>query len=120
MDAFPVHAPTLVLRRHGFQVRPNPPHRSAGIEGRPMKLARPLPALAAAVLVWPASAGAHANLVRSVPADGAVVAHAPREVRLVFDDIMRPLPGANAVRNGGGPVLRGRRRRRSARVLVFP
>ena len=86
-----------------------------------MKLARPLLALAAAAsLAWPSAAAAHANLVRSHPADGAVLDRAPKEVRLVFDDTVRPAEGAKAVRNGDGSVLGGKERRLGSRVLLVP
>jgi copper transport protein len=86
-----------------------------------MRLARSsflVAALAAAA--WPAAAAAHANLLRSQPANGAVLAHAPTEVRLVFDDTVRPLGGAKAVRNGDGSILGGKERRLGSRVLVVP
>jgi copper transport protein len=86
-----------------------------------MKLA--LLSLAATTIValaLPASAAAHATLVRSTPSDGAVLPKAPREVRLVFDDVVRPLGGAEAVRNRGGSVIAGRETLVSARVLVLP
>src|SRR5438067_9376938 len=91
----------------------NPTSASAGIERpKPMKIARPLLALAAAAsLAWPSAAAAHANLVRSQPADGAVLDRAPKEVRLDFDDTVRPAGGAKAVRNGDGSVLGGKERR---------
>jgi len=86
-----------------------------------MKLACPVIVLATAtVLAWPATAAAHANLVRSEPADGAVLDRAPKEVRLVFDDTVRPVGGAKAVRNGDGSVLGGKERRLGSRILVVP
>jgi len=38
----------------------------------------------------PSAVWAHATLVRSAPADGAVLAEAPREVRLWFDENISP------------------------------
>jgi copper transport protein len=67
-----------------------------------------LVAVLALALVWPASAGAHAFLVRSEPAAGSGVVAAPRVVRLFFDEGVRPAPGIKVVRNGGGSVLAGR------------
>src|SRR5439155_24657210 len=54
------------------------------------------------------------------PADGAVLDRAPKEVRLVFDDTVRPAGGAKAVRNGDGSVLGGKERRLGSRLLVVP
>jgi copper transport protein len=75
---------------------------------------------AAALLLAPASAWAHASLVRTEPGNGAVLAHAPVEVRVVFDDVVRAGPGIAAIRNGGGSVLAGRGHVAGARTLVIP
>ncbi len=71
------------------------------------KVKRVLPAVAFLALALPAAASAHANLVLTEPASGAVVARAPAVVRVVFDDVVRVGPGIEAVRNGGGSVLGG-------------
>ncbi|HEY2354741.1 MAG TPA: copper resistance protein CopC [Gaiellaceae bacterium] len=71
------------------------------------KLQRALVAVALLALALPAAAAAHANLVRTDPANGAVLAQAPSAVRVVFDDVVRVGPGIEAVRNGGGSVLGG-------------
>jgi copper transport protein len=71
------------------------------------KVKRVLSAVALVALALPATASAHANLVRTDPASGAVVARAPAVVRVVFDDAVRVGPGVEAVRNGGGSVLGG-------------
>jgi copper transport protein len=55
----------------------------------------------------PQAAQAHAYLVLSSPADGAVLAKAPRSVRLAFSDSIRPADGNAVVLNGGGSVLEG-------------
>src|SRR5919201_1633851 len=76
-----------------------------------MEAVRTRHALAVAALVAlaaPAAAFAHANLVRLKPANGVVLATAPTAVRVFFDDAIRPGPGVEAVRNGGGSVLAGR------------
>src|SRR5919198_4161929 len=78
-------------------------------------LALALPAAAA----FPASALAHAYLLRVVPPDRAVLAKAPRELRLVFDEPVTPASGTAAVRNGGGSVLGGRPRA-VGKELVIP
>jgi copper transport protein len=74
----------------------------------------------AALLLAPASAWAHANLLRTEPGNGAVLAHSPAEVRVTFDDIVRAGPGIAAIRNGGGSVLAGRARMDGTRTLVIP
>ncbi len=70
-------------------------------------LKRVLPVVVAAALALPGAAAAHANLVRTDPASGAVLARSPRDVRVVFDDVVRVGPGNEAVRNGGRSVLGG-------------
>jgi copper transport protein len=71
--------------------------------------------LAFVALAAPAGAAAHATLIRTVPADGAVLANAPRVVRVEFDDSVRVNDGNAAVSNttsasilGGRPVAHGR------------
>jgi methionine-rich copper-binding protein CopC len=71
-------------------------------------------------LAVPGSAWAHATLVRTVPADGAVLDRAPAEVRVVFDDVVRVGPGVAAIRNSGGTVLAGKARVEGGRTLVIP
>jgi copper transport protein len=69
-----------------------------------------------------ASAAAHANLVRTEPGAGTVLAQGPLEVRLIFDDAIRPIAGIQAIRNGGPSVLRGQPHTApgSSRVLEVP
>jgi copper transport protein len=74
---------------------------------------------ALAALLLPAAASAHAYLIGSQPADRAVLATAPREVRLEFTEGVRPAPGIEVVRNGGGSVLAGPVRSQG-RDLVLP
>jgi copper transport protein len=50
-------------------------------------------------LIAPASAAAHATLISTTPADGAVLARAPQTVRVQFDDTIRIAPGNAAVSN---------------------
>ena len=75
------------------------------ITGVPVVRAACLAALV--VLLVPAAASAHAYLIGSKPADRAVLVTAPREVRLEFSEGVRPGPGIEVVRNGGGSVLAG-------------
>jgi copper transport protein len=71
-------------------------------------------------LVLPAAAWGHATLIRTVPANGAVLAHSPATVRIVFDDVVQRGPGIEAVRNGGASVLDGKPRIAGGRTLVLP
>jgi copper transport protein len=73
-----------------------------------------------AALLLPAAAWGHATLVRTVPASGAVVVHAPATVRIVFDDVVQRGPGIEAVRNGGASILDGKPRIEGGRTLVLP
>jgi copper transport protein len=73
-----------------------------------------------AALLAPASAWAHASLVRTDPANGAVLARSPSVVRVVFDDVVRAGPGIAAIRNGGVSILRGTARVEGRRTLVVP
>lgn len=59
-------------------------------------------------------------MIRTVPANGAVVPHAPASVRVVFDDVVQRGPGIEAVRNRGGSILDGSPRIEGGRTLVLP
>ena len=69
--------------------------------------------------VFPPFAQAHARLVHSAPASGAVLARAPASVVLLYDDDVSVGPGNEVVRNGGGSVLAGRPKA-AGRLLVLP
>jgi len=71
-----------------------------------------------AALAVPTAAWAHANVVRTVPANGAVLAHGPTAVTIVFDEPVRVGPGIEAIRNGGASILAGRPRVEGARLIV--
>src|SRR6185295_15056339 len=93
--------------------------RSGTVVPRMRFLALSLAVVAAAVLA--PSASAHAILLHSDPADGAVLARGPGAVRLVFDNGVRAAAGSRAIRNGGGSVLAGAPRvEGGGRVLVLP
>jgi copper transport protein len=85
---------------------------------------RRLSSLAAVLLALavPAAASAHARLVGSKPADGAVLATPPGDVRLLFDDEIRPAGGDLAVDSRGRSVLAGPAHRLAGnnRALVVP
>jgi copper transport protein len=71
-------------------------------------------------LAVPGAAWAHATVVRTEPANGVVLARAPAQVRVVFDDVVRVGPGVAAIRNGGGSVLAGHAKVEGGRTLVIP
>jgi copper transport protein len=62
-------------------------------------------AVLTAALVSAAPAGAHAFLKRSEPPAGAVLPTPPHEVRLIFDEPVRPAPGIDVIRGGAGSVV---------------
>ena len=64
-------------------------------------------AVLAAALVLPAAAGAHAFLKESQPASGSTVSPSRREVRLIFDEGVKPAPGIKVLRGGGQSVVAG-------------
>jgi len=90
--------------------------------GRMRRLALALGAALVGLAAVPPAARAHAYLVRTSPADGAVLVAAPRSVRLAFSDSIRPADGNAVVLNGGGSVLEGPARVEPglSRVLVLP
>jgi copper transport protein len=73
-----------------------------------------------AALVLPVSASAHARLVRTSPANGAVLAKPPGAIRVVFDDVVTRGGGIEAIRNGGGSILAGQARVVGGNELVLP
>jgi copper transport protein len=76
--------------------------------------------LAFVALAAPAGASAHATLLRTIPANGSVVAHAPRVVRIEFDDAVRARSGNAAVSNAtSASILRGKAAAHG-RSLVLP
>jgi copper transport protein len=83
-------------------VRPRPKER--GVLRRPGILAA---CVAVAAVAAPA-ASAHARLLDTSPRDRKVLVHAPKEVRLRFDEPVRVLGGMKAVRNFGPSVLAGK------------
>ena len=62
---------------------------------------------------------AHSRPLGSTPANGAVLATAPREVIVRFDDTIVVAAGAAAIRHGDGSVLAGAQRT-AGRTVVVP
>jgi len=83
-------------------------------------VARALAVLVLAALVVPAVAAAHARLVRTVPADGAVLAHRPLVVRVEFDDTVRSASGNAVVANDSQRSVLAGRVAVQGRVVVLP
>ena len=99
------------------RIRPASGRDNGGVTVRRVRRLVLVAAVVAAAL--PATARAHAILVRSMPADRAVLARPPADVRLVFNDRVTAGPHIEAIRNDGGSVLDGRARARG-NVLVVP
>ena len=79
---------------------------------------RAIAVLALVALVAPASAMAHATLIRTTPADLSVLDGSPRVVRVEFDDTVHVASGNAAVSNdSGSSVLDGRPRAASSVAL---
>lgn len=84
------------------------------------RLLLPIASLAAAGVLAP-QAFAHAKLVSTSPRDDAILASAPAEVRVRFDDAIHAGPGNEVVSNSGGSVLAGPPRvSAGGRELVLP
>jgi copper transport protein len=71
-------------------------------------------------LAAPAGAAAHASLLRTVPADGAVLDRAPSLVRVEFDDGVKVAPGNAAVANATGASVLSGKPHTSGHVLTLP
>ena len=99
-------------------------HRTGRLPGpfrvpsRRVKRAAALFALLA--LAAPSAAAAHATLVRTSPANGAVLTHAPRSVRVFFDDTVRAGKHNAAVANRTGASVLAGKPRAAGRVLTIP
>jgi copper transport protein len=83
-------------------------------------VARALAVLVLAALVAPAAAAAHARLLHTVPADGAVVARAPHRVLVAFDDTVHVSSGNAAVANTSRRSVLAGPARAHGRILTLP
>ena len=86
---------------------------------RRLRAAGSAAAVALAALTLAPAALAHARPLETTPANGAVLAAAPREVVVRFDAAVVAASGAAAIRNGGGSVLAGPERA-AGRTAVLP
>ena len=75
--------------------------------------------VAAAALVLPAAAFAHAGLVKTKPANRAARSTGPARVTVSFNEPVHVGPGNKVVRSGGGSVLAGKPET-SGNALVLP
>jgi copper transport protein len=76
--------------------------------------------LVLAALAAPAGAAAHATLLRTLPANGAVLGRAPTAVRVVFDDRVRVAPGNAAVANTTASSVLAGSARTTGDDLILP
>jgi copper transport protein len=81
---------------------------------------RTIVVFAVAALIAPASAAAHATLIRTVPANGAVLARSPQSVRVEFDDSVHVAPGNAAVTNDTNSSVLGGPPRVAGHELIIP
>jgi copper transport protein len=84
------------------------------------RTARLLIVCALAALAAPAAAWAHATLVRTNPANGAVLAHAPRTIVVTFDDTVRVGSGNAAVANATSTAVTNGHAQAHGRTLTIP
>ena len=75
---------------------------------------------ALAALAAPAAASAHATLLRTTPANGAVLAHAPRAIVVFFDDTVRAGSGNAAVANATNTSITAGHATAHGRTLTIP
>ena len=85
-----------------------------------MRVRIALVAAAALALLAPAGAFAHATLVRTSPANGAVLANPPRAVTVFFDDTVRVAGGNAAVANATGDSVIAGKATAHGRKLTIP
>ncbi|MDP9285048.1 MAG: copper resistance protein CopC/CopD, partial [Actinomycetota bacterium] len=71
-------------------------------------------------LAAPAGAAAHATLLRTIPADGAVLERPPSHVRVEFDDVVRVAPGSAALANATGASVLAGQPSAHGHVLTLP
>jgi copper transport protein len=76
--------------------------------------------LAVVALIAPASAAAHATLIGTTPADGAVLDRAPQSVRVEFDDSIHLAPGNAAVSNSSNASVLAGAPHIAGHALVLP
>ena len=85
-----------------------------------MKRAAAVALLAFVALALPTGAAAHATLIATTPANGAVLSKAPRAVQVAFDDTVHLAPGNAAVSNATNRSVLGGPAAAHGRVLTLP
>lgn len=76
--------------------------------------------IAVAALIVPAGAAAHATLIRTIPANGAVLSNAPRTIHVEFDDRVRVASGNAAVTNDTNASVLDGVAKATGHLLVIP
>ncbi len=114
LEQMPVGAFVLVDRHGAGKASSETREQPRGVASPYVKRVAAVALLAFTALVLPAGASAHATLIAISPENGAVLAKAPRAVRVQFDDTIRVAPGNAAVSNvtnatvlGGPATVRG-------------
>jgi copper transport protein len=113
LEQMPVRALVLVDRHQGGKA-------TSGLSLRSATVKRVAVTVVLVALATPAAASAHATLVRTEPASGAVVAAAPSVVRVLFDDTVRVAPGNAAVANATNTSVVEGRPETHGRALTIP
>ena len=99
---------------------------SSAVIRHPLRVASPesmkclLLTLALAALAAPGVALAHAILLETSPANRAVLARSPAEIRVTFDDAIRLGAGSTAVANAGGASILARPPMVVGHSLILP
>ena len=120
LEQMTVRALVLVDRHGTGKASSEACTQPCGVASPHVKRAVAVTLLALVALVLPAGAAAHATLIATTPADGAVVAKAPKAIRVEFDDTIHVASGNAAVSNvTSGSILGGPATARG-HVLTLP
>src|SRR5665213_829890 len=118
LEQMPVRALVLVDRHRGGKASSV---ASRDLWALPSPLVRRTVVLfAVAALIAPASAAAHATLIGTTPADGAVLDRAPQSVRVQFDDPVHVASGNAAVSNANNSSVLGGAPRTVGHAVILP
>ena len=113
VEEMPVRAFVLV-DRHGSG------KASTGFPQRQRRRKGVAALVAIGALAFPAVASAHATLLRTIPANGAVLDNAPRSIQVVFDDTVRVAGGNAAVDNGSRVSVLAAKATTHGHILTLP
>ena len=104
LDEVTVRALVLVERHGGARLAPQVVRQALRVAS-PASMKRLLLTVALAALAAPGAAVAHAILLQTSPANRAVLARSPGEIRVTFDDAIRLGAGNAAVANADGASI---------------